>query len=279
MSASAHDFFDPAIEQARFVGRQVATLKEADVLGNGGKRIGGWRMELDGEAQLKNLERMVRDESLGKVFGDGKVMDAISEFKVVEVSFYEMRDGTGMQIAKIQGGEGSIAALLSAADMSDLDLAPKYRAPKQESAGPKMATLAIEGQQLQVSISEPVVEPIRRAPIDPRRAGGAVPVNMRNPLAAKAFLAQALTANSMAMPSFELGDMPYAAIVTLSPEAHPEDKAWPKGIKVSDLDTGEQIKGPVQALAQFARAAAGLEGPIVERDDLVEQFNARRAKM
>lgn len=278
MPTSARDFFDPAIQHAQFVGGQVASLTEKDVVANGGKKIGGWRAEIDEVAQLKNLERLVREDSLGKVFGSGAVMDSIDGPKVVDVLFFEMKDGTGVQIAKIKGGENSMLALLSVSDMDDLDLMPKYRAPKTLPGVPKIATLSVGGQDIQVTLAQDKEPEAYREPIDPRRAGGAIQVNMGNPLAAKAFMAKALTADSMALPSADVQDMPYAFIVTLSPEAHPDDKQWPVGIKVTDSATGEEVKGPSQALKLFARSAAGVEDPLIERTDLVEQFKARRPK-
>lgn len=63
---NARDFYDPSIQQAEFVAARVANLSEDDVITNGGKKIAQWTFTLDAQAQLKTLERLVKEKSLGK---------------------------------------------------------------------------------------------------------------------------------------------------------------------------------------------------------------------
>lgn len=247
------------------------------MLAHGAKEVAKWEIKLDSEAQLKALERFVKADSFGKVFGDNEVIDQIGESRVSTVTFYKLKDGSGVQVAKIEGGENAMLALLSKADMDDLNLTPQYRQPKPVAAAPQTAKLNISGTELTVALETPKVEVVRKDPLPLHRVGGAIGVPMHNPVAAKAFLARAWTANSMALPSSRAEDMPLAAIVATSPEAHPSDDAWPAGIRVTDVKSGESIVSPARAVAMFQAALEERVGPVISRDDLVEQMRARKA--
>ena len=60
MPVKANDFFDPAIQQAEFIGRRMGGgVSEADILGNGGEKVARVRYTLAPEAVLATLERFV----------------------------------------------------------------------------------------------------------------------------------------------------------------------------------------------------------------------------
>lgn len=282
MPASSRDLYDPAIMTAQFVGDRVSSMSEKEVVAFGGKKIAQIRFELDDVAQLKALERLVKDDSLGKIFGDGEVVDSIAELRTVDVSFYKMDGGSGVSIAKVHGGENAMLALLSKADMDDLDLNPRHREPKAaEAAAPKTAKLTLgEGNTIEVQLTEKPAEPAaRRSQMPVHRVAGGIAVPMGNPVALKAFLTKAWTSNSMSQPMESAEDMIHGTLMALSSESHPEDTVWPEGIKAFNaLDEGKAIDSPARAVAIFRAAVEEREGPIVNRDDLVEQMRARKNK-
>ena len=279
--ANSKDFFDPAIQQAQFLGDRVSNLTEKELLSHGAKIVGDWEIKLDPTAQLAALERFVKEKSLTKIFGDGQVIDSIDPERVVNVKFFELKDGSGVQIAKITGGTNAMLALLSKADMDDLILTPQYREPKRQPKidQPKMATLAFDGAEIKVRLDQPKQE----APTAPRtmpsldRVAGAMPISMHNPVASKEFFTRAWTKDSMALPSPDARNMALACIITISPEAHPTDESWPAGITVTNKKSGEVISGPKKAIAVFEAAREGQEGPVLTREDVFAQLAARKA--
>lgn len=274
--ANAKDFFDPSIMHARFVGDRVASLNEKDLIAHGATKIAQWEFTLDANAQLKTLERHVREEALGKVFGDGEVFDAITESRTADVSFYKLKDGSGVSIAKLNGGENAMLALLSKADFADLILMP--RAPQRKAASaPTQAKIQLaNGQELPVQLAAPEQAPAGAPIAMPGRAMGPIQVNMGNPVAAKEFLARAWTSTSQALPMPDAADLAHASIAAATTDALETDETWPEGIRVVDKATGEAISGPSKALKMFAAALEGREGPVIERESLADQFAARR---
>jgi hypothetical protein len=286
--ANARDLFDPAIQQAQFVGDRVAGLTAADVVAQGGELVAQWEFRMDSNAQLTALERHVKTDSLGKVFGDGEVFAAIPDTpRTANVSMFKMKDGSGIQIAQLNGGERAMEALLAKASQDDLELMPKYRAPKPKAPTvqeEKKGTLVIaDGTALKVILEDKKVEApavIHRDPIPLHRAAGGIGIPMNNPVAVREFLKRAWTATSQAMPMQSAADMPIAAMVAASPEVHPADTSWPEGITVIDVrNGGAAIESPKRAMVAFAAALEGREGPVITRDDVMEQFKARKKGM
>jgi hypothetical protein len=284
--ARGTDFFSPDIMHAEFAGERVAKLTEREVLANGGELFARIEYTLDATAQLAALQRMVKDSALGKVFADGQVFDQIEDTRVADVSFYKMANGTGVQIAKLQGGINAITAVLSKADMADMDLAPKYSPEKQIEApaeAPKLAKLQIgEGNTIEVQLKAPKEsrkEEAKRSPFPMEAAAAPMQAPMHNPVAAKAFLFKALTSESQAAPSNNVEQMLFMSFMATSSHIHPEDKAWPRGITVVNKMGAEDtpIASPAQAVAVYKAALRGDTAPVVDREDLVAQMAQRRA--
>lgn len=280
---TASDFFDPALMKAQFAANRIAGVDGDELVANGATLFARLEFTLNDQAQLAGLQRMVKDTSLGKVFADGEVFDAIAEQRVVDVSFYKLPDDTGVQIARIAGGADAMRAMLAKADIDDLDLQPKYIAPKApEAAGPQRATLMVsEDQKFEVTLKAPKAPKVHRDDFPTHRAGIGMPLDMRNPIALKTFLGTAMTAASQAVPSPRADDMIFAAFMATSSHIHPQDTQWPEGITVANKMTAtpEPIDSPARAMAVFAAALSGDTAPVIARDDLVEQFRARKAGM
>lgn len=278
------DFFDPAIQQAQFTGQRVAQLTGDEVIANGGQLLARFEFSMNDTAQLAALQRIVREDSLGKIFADGVIFDQITDTRTADVSFYRLADDTGISIAKINGGTNAMLALLSKADMSDLDMSPpKYspeKLPEPEAAAPQVAKLIVEGNEIAVKLKAQKAEKqpkIDREDFPTRRAGSMVGMNIGNPLAMKAFLTAAMTADSQAAPSHNVGDMIFASFLATSSHIHHQDAQWPTGIVVVDKIANARIESPAKALAIFNAAVAGQEGPVIARDDLADQFKKRKA--
>lgn len=284
--ANARDFFDPAIQQAQFIGERVRQLTADDVVAQGGELVAQWEIRMNPLAQLASIERLVKEDSLGKVFGDGEIFGKIPDAdRVVSVSMYKLKDGSGVHIARSNSGPELMEALLSKATLADLDLMPKYRAPKPKAPKvqeEKQGTLMLaDGNVLKVVLEDKKVEAQvapRRDPIPLRRAAASIDVPMGNPVAVREFLKRVWTSGSQAMPMASAADMPIAAIVAASPEAHPDDAHWPEGIAVYDVRAAAALESPKKAMAVFAAALEGRAGPVVSRDELMERFKARKAK-
>lgn len=280
MKASASHFFDPAVTQAKIVASQVTQLSEESLLANGAEKFATWEITMDANAVLKSLERIVREESLGKVFGDGQIFAQIPDARVATISFFKLEDGSGVSIADIVGGEQAMKTLLGKVDMSDLDINPKPPVRKQpKAAAPQQAQLTLgDGQQINVALAPPPQAPFnpgRRIPME--ALGGNVPVPGHNPVAMKAFLNDALTASRQAIPMDDASNLAIASMMAATSEAHPEDDAWPEGITVKNGATGEPIASPKAAIAAFEAALEGREGPVIQREDLASQFEKFRA--
>ena len=280
------DFFDPSIQQAQFAGKRVASLTAKDVLGNGGQLLARFEFSMNDTAQLAALQRIVRAESLGKVFGDGEIFNEIAETRTADVSFFRLADDTGISIATIAGGTGAMLALLSKADMSDLDMSPpKYspeKLPAPDAPAPQIAKLIVDGAEIAVKLKagkERKAEKVERDEFPTSRAANPIGVNMMgNPIAAKAFLAEAFTADSQAAPSHRVDDMIFASFLATSSHIHHQDAQWPTGITVVDKIANAPIESPAKAFAIFNAAVIGQAGPVINRDELADQFRAHKAK-
>lgn len=276
--ANANDFFDPAIQQAQFVAKQVTSLSEESLIANGATKFAGWQISMDANAVLKSLERLVRTEALGKVFGDGAVFAQIPDVRTADISFYKLKDGSGVAIAKLDGGQDAMKTLLSKADMSDLDLMPKAPVKKQPKAEALQGKLSIgNGQELTVNIAQeqPAFKPGRH--VSHREMGGAMQIPAHNPVAMKAFLAEAWSAPQQSIPMPDAQYLSTASLMAATSDAHPEDDAWPEGITAVNTITGEAIASPKSAMAQFDAALEGREGPVMERETLGDAFKKFRA--
>ena len=273
---NAHDFYDPAIAQARFVAEQVTRgVNEDTLISHGAKKFANWEFKLDAEATLKTLERIVKEESLGKVFGDGAVFDAIPDERVANVSFYKLEDGSGVAIAQLTGGNDAMRVLLSKADLSDLDLAPKMPTPKPVTDDKVEGKLSLEGTDLVVEIRKPATEVAPTRPIAREAMGGSLPLNTRNPVALKEMLLKIYGADQQSIPMPKAEFLATASIIAAC-SAHPDDDAWPAGVTVRDLLNEGNLDSPRRAMAVFTAAVEEREGPVIERADVAEQFRKRK---
>ena len=283
--ARGTDFFAPEIMHAEFAGNRVANLNEREIVANGGELFARIEYTLNADAQLAGLQRIVKDTALGKVFGDGQVFDRITDNRTADISFYKLADGTGVQIAKLQGGTEAMLAVLSKADMDDLDLAPKYSPEKRAEApeaAPQRAKLQIGDNntiEVQLKPAKVAKEEVKRGPFPMAAAAAPMMAPMHNPVAAKAFLTRAMTAESQAVPAHDASDMIIMSFMATSSHIHPEDKAWPQGITAVNKTGGANtpIESPSQAVAIFKAALRGDVGPVIERESLAEQMRARKA--
>lgn len=274
---NASDFFDPAIQQAKFVAAQVGSLSEEELIAHGATKFAAWEINMDANAVLKSLERIVREDSIGKVFGDGSVFAKIPDNRTANVSFFKLEDGSGVAIAKLDGGQDAMKALLAKADMSDLDLMPKPPVRKEPAAERMEGKITINGgQELVVDIVQP------KKPFTPGRhipheaMGGAVRVPGHNPVAMKAFLLEAWSAPQQSIPMADAANLAIASMMAATSEAHPEDDAWPEGITVKNAITGAPLDSPKRAIAEFDAAVQGREGPVIQREDLMSKFRSFR---
>lgn len=277
MKATASNFFDPAIHEAKVVAGQVSQLSEETLTANGAQKFAGWEITMDANAVLKSLERIVREESLGKVFGDGAVFAQIPDQRVANISFFKLEDGSGVAIADIEGGADAMKTLLRKADMSDLDLMPKPPVRKEPAPERMEAKLSLaDGQQLTVDVVQPrkPFNPGRRVPME--AMGGNMPVSGRNPIAMKAFLMEVMSAPRQSIPMEDASNLAMASMMAATSEAHPEDDVWPEGITVKNSVTGEPLASPKAAIAVFEAALEGREGPVIQRDDLASKFKSFR---
>jgi hypothetical protein len=276
----AHHFFDPSIQQARFVGQQIASLTEEQVVANGGERFARIRYTLDPEATLKSLERFVNDKAIGRVFGDNAIFEGITDNRVADVSFYKLADGDGVQIAKLSGSMGAMKALLARASIEDLQFTPPafpQREPKK--AEDKIVKIELEGGSFTAKLQEPAAPaPAPRREIAAERRMAPMPMFGGNPIAMKEMLQGSWTAESMAVPAPKADDMILQSLLAASHEAHPDDEVWPNGVKVEmEVDGAFQpVASPKALVVAFAAAVAGEKVAPIARGELGDRFKAFR---
>ena len=270
----ANQFFDPAIAQARFIASQITGVDGEQLQANGGTAFASMTFKLDPNAQLAILERLVRDESLGKLFADGAVFEAIGDERVVEVVFHKLEDGSGVSVATAVTGNDAMARLLEKARLEDLDLTPRFPAEKVQAAD-QVATLEINGQNMQVAVKQAEPKASERRHFHPSQMAGHIAVNPGNRLAFKELLVNTWAKDRNALPMPDAEDLIVATVLWVA-NSHPDDAAWFEGVTAFDA-AGEPIASPKAATALFAAALEGREGPVIERDALIERFRAARA--
>lgn len=280
-NVTATDFFDPQIQLAKQAARQAQNLTADDLIAHGAELVAHWEYDLNPEAQLHTLERLVREPALKKVFEDGKVFDAIEDSRKADVKFLKLKDGSGVLITNLSGGEKAMDVLLSKADLTDLDLSPRpSQTPrKKPKEAPKTIKLELNGSQLEATLKEPKEE---KKPQGPGFASGSMgapapQLNMGNPLVHKTFLREVLTARVHNVPCPRAENMVVMSLMAASSEIHPEDELWPEGITVTNMLTKEKIDSPKEALESFKKSLeAKVKGVEMDRDDVKAQFQKRR---
>lgn len=283
-TVSATDMLlNPHVHAARVMGQQLGEIKASDITSMGGEEFASWNFDQNPEAALKAMARYVAEKSLGKAFGDDEVLNAIPEKRTASVTFFKMKDGSGIALANIQGGSEAMRLMLDRLTPDDLVLMP----PPPPVRAPKNPPVVIGGVEYQPAGAEAKPRSFRSlseeqvADLDdynPVPFGAALPSFGSNPYALMTFLKQAWTAPTTAMPAPSAEDLFTASVWAATTEAAMDDETWPDGITVTDAKTGEAIKGPKQGKALFTAALTGDTAPVVSDDDLLTRIRTRGPK-